>query len=119
MLNDIFSAFDDEVMRFKLFKYHHVFNTYIVASPSAALWHTAHKVCCSALQSVEVCLSVLLSKYDYVFRPYIVASQSDPALARCPQGILLLQSVAECCRVLQSVAECCRVLQSVAECCML
>ena len=44
MLNDIFSAFDDEVMRFKLFKYHHVFNTYIVASPSAALWHTAHKV---------------------------------------------------------------------------
>jgi len=40
--------------------------TYIVASPSAALWHTAHKVCCSALQSVEVCLSVLLSKYDYV-----------------------------------------------------
>ena len=43
MLNDVFSAFDDEVRRFKLFKYHHVFNTYIVASPSAALWHTAHK----------------------------------------------------------------------------
>jgi len=73
---------------------------------------------CVALQSVEVCLSVLLSKYDYVFRPYIVASQSDPALARCAQGVLLLQSVAECCRVLQSVV-CCSVLQSVAVCCML
>ena len=37
LLNQIFSAFDDEVRRFRMFKYHHVFNTYIVASPRAAL----------------------------------------------------------------------------------
>jgi len=43
MLNDIFSDFDDEVLNFKMFKYHHVFNTYIVASPGAALRHKAYK----------------------------------------------------------------------------
>ena len=42
-LNDIFSAFDDEVRNFKMFKYHHVFNTYIVASPAAALRHSSYK----------------------------------------------------------------------------
>jgi hypothetical protein len=31
------------VLNFKMFKYHHVFNTYIVASPGAALRHKAYK----------------------------------------------------------------------------
>jgi hypothetical protein len=43
LINDVFSAFDDEVGRFKMFKYHHVFNTYIVASPGAALWNSAYE----------------------------------------------------------------------------
>jgi len=43
ILNEMFSAFDDEVRHFRMFKYHHVFNTYIVASPRAALRYSAYK----------------------------------------------------------------------------
>ena len=42
LLNEIFAEFDDQVTRFHFFKYHHIFETYIVCSPSAALAPSPH-----------------------------------------------------------------------------
>jgi hypothetical protein len=37
LLNCLFSEFDDQVIELRMFKYHHIYNTYLVCSPSAAL----------------------------------------------------------------------------------
>jgi hypothetical protein len=37
LLNSLFAEFDSEVLALRMFKYHHIYNTYLVCSPSAAL----------------------------------------------------------------------------------
>ena len=116
-------------------------------------WNTTHhcvvavcSVCCSLLQSVAVCCSLLavccsvlrvvippiceisliyMCKVDqpnallsgvYVAVCFVVCCSVFQRVAVCCS---LLQSVAVCCSLLQSVAVCCSALQSVAVCCSL
>ena len=73
-------------------------------------------MCCSVLQCVAVCCSVLQrhSRYN--------ASQYIPDIERILRRYILedigvLQCVAVCYSVLQCVAVCCGMLQCVAVCC--
>jgi len=72
-------------------------------------------VCCSVLQCVEVCTSMLQCVVRSLQRPFsnnISGGQGGVCLTR--QGVLC---VAVCCSVLQGVAVCCSALQCVAVCC--
>ena len=77
-------------------------------------------VCCSVLQCVAVCCSVLrvLQYVEVQFGEVIVSLHKSSLFGpNLGASYNVLQCVAVYCSVLQYIAECCSVLQCVAVCC--